>query len=273
MRSEHGLQSVPDTPATPVVLACALTAQQRARLVDALRGRVELRFVDTFADLLRGLKRTIEDIDVVVLPARDDSGTDATRAIREVAAQRPGVAIVVHCPPGSQYSSDLRALAAAGAHQFVFAGIDDVGVTFRAVLSDARRQCSADWVMQQLAPLVPPLLPPIVAAALTHPEEIKVIRDVANALGVHRKTLFNRCERVGFLTPNELIVWARLALVGHALGTTGCTVETIAQELGFTSDTSLRNTIKRYMRMRATDVRANGGLQCVLDALRRRITP
>src|SRR5947207_2949981 len=134
MRSEHGLQSVPETPTTPVVLACALTTQQRARVIDAFRGRAQLRFVDTFTELSRGLKRTIEAIDVIVLPARDDTGADAARAIRDIVAQRPGVAVVVYCPPGSQYSSDLRSLAAAGAHQFVFAGIDDVGITFRAVL-------------------------------------------------------------------------------------------------------------------------------------------
>ena len=131
--------------------------------------------------------------------------------------------------------------------------------------------CAADSVMRQLAPIVPASLHPIVEAALADPTERTTIGQLANARGVHRKTLFNLCERARFLTPSELLTWCRLALVGHYLDTTGCTLETIAIELSFASDTALRNTIKRYTRMRATDLRTRGGVACIVDALQRRI--
>jgi hypothetical protein len=62
-----------------------------------------------------------------------------------------------------------------------------------------------------------------------------------------------------------------LALVAHLLETTGCTIETIANELAFPSDTALRNTMKRYTGRRAGDIRCAGGMACVIAALVERL--
>lgn len=253
------------------VLACPAGTQQRARIIDALRHRAELELVTSMDELRDSLKRTVRQVDSVILPARDVDGSSIERHIREIATQRPNTAIIVYCRAGSQYSSDIRALTAAGVHQFVFAGIDDSGSAFAEVLHSARRHCAADSVMRRLAPLVPTSLHPIVETALSEPAELTTIGSLANARGVHRKTLFNLCDRAKFLTPGELLTWCRLALVGHYLDTTGCTLETIALEMAFASDTALRNTIKRYTRMRGTDLRQSGGVSCVLEALGKRI--
>jgi AraC-like DNA-binding protein len=256
------------------VVACGLDQQQRARVLDAFRSRVGLRFLDSVAEITDALRSSLEGIDVVVLPAVDRPGSAGTieRVVRQIAAERPRVAIVAYCPPGARFSADIRALAAAGVHQFVFAGIDDQGTSFRAVLAQARRGCAADWVMQQLRPIVPPRLHRLLEAILTHPDRVTSIPTLAAELGVHRKTLFNWCERAGFLPPAELLAWARLALVAYHLESTGCTVETIALELSYPSDTALRNTIKRYTGYRASDIRSHGGVGCVLGALVRRLT-
>jgi AraC-like DNA-binding protein len=253
------------------VLAYPAGPQQRARIIDALRHRADVQFTSSMTALLDVLKRSVQQVDTVILPARDVDGSSIERQIREIATQRPNTAIIVYCRAGSQYSADIRALTSAGAHQFVFAGIDDDGSAFAEVLQSARRHCAADSVMRQLAPIVPASLHPIVEAALADPAERTTIIQLANAQGVHRKTLFNWCERARFLTPGELLTWCRLALVGHYLDTTGCTLETIAIEMSFASDTALRNAIKRYTRMRATDLRARGGVTSVVDALRKRI--
>ena len=226
------------------------------------------------ADAARVRERiaTLADtVDVVVLPGHDATGSDAIRAIRQIAVERPRVAIVGYCQAGAQYSTDIRALAAAGVHQFVFAGIDDTGVAFRAVLDDARRQCAAECVMESLGAVVPVMLHPMLEVALAKPHSVTSVPSLAAALGVHRKTVFNRCERAAFLSPAELLTWARLALVAHLLETTGCTIETIANDLGFPSDTALRNTMKRYTGRRAGEIRCSGGLACVLSALAERL--
>jgi methylphosphotriester-DNA--protein-cysteine methyltransferase len=75
----------------------------------------------------------------------------------------------------------------------------------------------------------------------------------------------------GLPPPSELLVWCRLLLVSHLLATTVRTVESVAMELEFPSDTALRNTIKRYTGMRASEVRERGGLVCMLQAFRDRL--
>src|SRR3954453_17735947 len=166
------------------VVACGLDQQQRARVLDAFRSRVGLRFLDSVAEITDALRSSLEGIDVVVLPAVDRPGSAGTieRVARQIAAERPRVAIVAYCPPGARFSADIRALAAAGVHQFVFAGIDDQGTSFRAVLAQARRGCAADWVMQQLRPIVPPRLHRLLEAILTHPDRVTSIPTLAAEL-------------------------------------------------------------------------------------------
>jgi AraC-like DNA-binding protein len=256
------------------VVACGLDQQQRVRVIDAFRSRAALRFIDAIDDLTKELRATLDAVDVVIVPAVDrDGNAGATeRIVRELVIDRPRVAIVAYCSPGARYSMQIRGLTAAGVHQFVFAGIDDHGATFREVLAAARRDCAAAWVMRQMSVIVPPPLHRFVEAILTHPDRVTTIPALASELGVHRKTLFNWCERAAFLPPAELLAWTRLALVAYHLESTGCTVETIALELSYPSDTTLRNTIKRYTGVRASEIRTDGGVARVLASLRRRLS-
>ncbi|HEY2163330.1 MAG TPA: hypothetical protein VGH04_05035, partial [Gemmatimonadaceae bacterium] len=51
------------------------------------------------------------------------------------------------------------------------------------------------------------------------------------------------------------------------LETTACTIERIAIELGYASDTTLRSTIKRYTGQRAGKIRNACGVDAVVSAL------
>jgi AraC-like DNA-binding protein len=252
------------------VLVCTPVPHQQARVRDALRGRARVQFVQSLEQLSRILRARTATVDVVVLPGQEPDH-NTLRMIQEIAAEFPRLAIVAYCRAGSQYSGDLRALAAAGVHQFAFLGIDDTGVAFRNVLETARQRCAADWLMDAFARVVPVALHPVVEAILAKPHAITTVTALANALGVHRKTLFNRCERAHFLPPGELLAWARLAVVAYLLERTECTIQTIANDLSFASDTALRNIVKRYTGLRASDIRANGGTVCFFEAFNARL--
>jgi hypothetical protein len=271
MRGEAPLLSVARASDLPAIVAAAMAMPQRARLVDAFRGRAALHFVDTFPALIAALREQLDAADAVIVPARDGNGAEALSLVPEIARWWPRTAIIAYVGAGAQHSTDIRGLAAAGVHQFVFPGFDDSGVALRAILGAARRQCAADWVMHQLSIVVPVKLHPMVQMALARPDAITTVRGLADALGVQRHTLFNWCVGADFLRPEEVLVWARLALVGYYLETTGTTVETIALELSFPSDTALRNSIKRYTGHRATELRRAGGLGAVVEAFARRV--
>lgn len=271
MRREAELLGVTRAADTPVVFAAAMSMQQRARLVDAFRHRAVLRFLDSFHALSHALREHLDGPDAVVIPARDATGVDALALVGEIARERPRTAIIAYVQAGAQHSTDIRGLAAAGVHQFVFPGFDDSGIALRAILGAARRQCAADWVMHKLWPIVPVKLHPVIQMALARPDVITTVRGLADALGVQRHTLFNWCVQSKFPSPEEVLIWARLSLVAYYLETTGCTVETIALELSFPSDTALRNAMKRYTGHRATELRGPGGLDTVIAALVRRL--
>ena len=271
MRGETSLLSVARASDVPLVLAAAMGMPQRARLVDAFRHRATLQFVDTFQALIAALREQLDAVDAVVVPARDATGAEALSLVPEIARQWPRTAIIAYVGVGAQHSTDIRGLAAAGVHQFIFSGFDDSGIALRAILGAARRQCAADWVMNQLSSIVPVKLHPMVQMALARPDAITTVRSLADAMGVQRHTLYNWCVDARFLRPEEVLIWVRLALVAYYLETTGSTVETIALELSFPSDTALRNCIKRYTSHRATELRRAGGLSDVLAKLERRL--
>ncbi len=273
MQGEDTLLSVPKTRSSlGSVIACINSAQHRARLIDALRNHATVTFTPSLDDLSLLLRASVDTVDVVILPAVDGDHKSSERLVRQIALERPRTALVVWCPPEVQHVADLRAFAAAGVHQFLFGGMHEGGSMLRDVIAAARRGCAAEQVMSSLRSLVPPSLHPMVEVILTHPGEVTSIRAIADALGVDRKTVFNWCEKAKFLPPGELLVWCRLALVAYHLENTGCTIETIALELSYPSDSTLRNTMKRHTGMRASQVRTGGGIAPVMAAFQRRLS-
>src|SRR4051812_21250620 len=212
MHGGAALLSVPgSSEGQQIVIACAATVQQRARIVDVFRGRAALQFVDTPDDVLPVLRSRVEGIDVVILPVSEDSSA-VERVVRQIAMQWPRIPILAYCDSPARCATSIRALTAAGVHEFVLAGVTDQGALFRNVLTAARRGCAAEWVMSRLSPQVPARLRRMVEAILSKPERVATVPALAAELGVHRKTLFNWCDRAKFLPPAELLAWARLAL-------------------------------------------------------------
>jgi AraC-like DNA-binding protein len=236
-----------------------------------LRGRAEIRFAENFGELRELLRHLTGEIGAVIVCPSDRAGMPAATILREIARARPDVPLVAYCRAGVEHSADIRGLAAAGVHEYLFAGIDDSGIALRAVLDSARRECATDAVLQRLGPLLPKRLQTFAEYCLAQPATTKSVAGVASMLGVNRKTLVNHCAQEGCPPPAELIAWCRLVLVAYLLERTDRTVESIALELDFPSDTALRNMMKRYTGLRAIEVRQRGGVACVLDALSRRL--
>jgi len=260
-------------PAPPIrrVLACALDAQQRARLAAALSTRAQTEAVATF-DGLRALLKAPPRVAAVVVGAREPGGESARRIVRELAQAWPTTPIVVYCHTNWRQDTDIRELAASGAHQFVFAGVNDGVLALRAALATARRQSAAERVMHHFAPIVPAPLHHVVEVALTRADAVTEVSALAAALGVHRKTLFNMCRRAKFLGPAELLVWVRLALAAYLLETTRRSIERLANELAYPSPNALRNAFRRRVGRPPSEVRSTDGLQAVLDAFARRVS-
>lgn len=253
-----------------VVFACGLSRSQRAHVADGVGRRATLQQIDSFEELERMLPATSR-CDAVVLAPVDGKGRSALALVERLTREWPDTAIVIFCPSTLDEPPAIRSLVLAGAHQILFEGVHNTAGAVALAVQNARRDSAAETVLARLQPLIPTALQGLAHVVLARPETLTTVESVAAALGVHRKTLVNRCSQHRCLQPAELIMWCRLALVGYFLERSGSTIEGIGILLGFPSHTALRNVMKRYTQLTATEVRERGGLDTVVAALDRRI--
>lgn len=252
----------------PMVFTCAVEAVVAQRVREAMRRLARIESFALFADASSALKCSPMPVAIVVGP--EDAGGNAAVPFVSSLAEYGRVAVVVSCSPGLESSQHIRLLALAGAHEFLFRGVDDHGVALRAVVESAVQACAADRVLLRFLPFVPLRLHPFVRFCVQFPRRALNVTTVASALGIHRKTLFKYAVAEGAPSPGELLAWCRLCLVAEQLELFPFrTIEAIGNDLEFPSSTALRNMIKRYTGMRASEVRRNGGISCVLAAFDR----
>jgi AraC-like DNA-binding protein len=247
------------------VVACVETPQQRAQLVDALRGHATLRIV-AIDEVVASMTATIASPNVVLLSDGLAIAGLVERTVKRIASGWPRTAIVVWTADSGSGVVDLRSLTAAGVHKFLL-GARVSPFSVRAALAEAWQTNAAEQVLLRLQKTFSAELSPIIEQILESPASMTTIRALADAMGIHRRTLFNRCARAG-LHPTDVLGWTRIALVAYHLENTGCTVETIALDLGYPSSATLRNTIKRYTGYRATELRAQGAMVTTITRLR-----
>ena len=263
----HG--HVPTLGGRPVLVALVLGSDERRRLCDAVRNRADVRFVERLDELLTTLRTEEQPILALLVEPRDRDDRQVAGAVRSLRQRLPTLPIIGYCRIGHEHSASIRELAVAGVHELVFRGVDDSGVMLRSVLSSAAHTTVADAMSAELLLLVPVPLHPFIQLCLKSPQHAHSVGGVAGALGVNRKTLVNYCARANLPSPGKLLSWCRLLLAAHYLATTTRTVERIALQLDFASDTALRNMIKRYTGLRAQDLRHGDGASVVLAHLTR----
>ena len=200
-----GGQSTGSDAAEQALIALVRGASERARITDALRARsIEVIFVDRVAELTDAVMRTQRPIAAMVVEVRDADGRALHEVVGGLHAGGSGIPLVAYCRAGAEYSSDIRALVMAGAHQLRFHGINDAGVALRHVLDSANQASVGERAATELMRVVPKKLATFVSHVTRCPDT-KQVADVAEALGYHRKTLVNHCTQADFIPPHELI--------------------------------------------------------------------
>ena len=253
------------------VVACAISREQAAHVQRAVGSRTEVRAFPDFGGGWAFMRSAAIDIEAVLVGDAEMPGRSRSQFVRDVASGYPELPILAYCRAGIEYSSIIRSLVIAGVHELIFVGRDDAGISLRAALDSARRETVASLLLARLSTVLPPDLHRFATAAVTHPAETSSLGALTRVLGVNRKTLLRLCAAHHLPPPSELLMWCRLATVAVMLSKGVRTVESIAYELGFASDTALRNRIKAYTGGRATDLRVADAHLVVLERLELRI--
>ena len=205
-------------------------------------------------------------IGCVLAEARDCRQEPVGPALTALMERHPTVPVLGYCAAGARHAADLRDLARAGVHELVFADIDDHPALLRAKLTRGEEACAAASVLRGIRGLLPPALMSVAEYCVEFPRDSHEITRIASALGVHRKTLVNWCERAGVPPPSALVTWVRLLLAVELLRSPGQSVERIANALEFASATALRNLCRRYLDLRPTELRTSAGRQAAYRA-------
>lgn len=248
----------------PDVVALVIARERQARLRGGLRGRAELRLVVRCRDVASAYQPA--PIGAALLELRDVDGTPTPptmRRLRDDFPRTPVIALALPSTPGHE----LIAAARAGANGLVLQGIEDAGAALTAALEHASDECAARHVLAALASTLTPDAQSILEYCLTQARRALSVDEVADALGINRKTLGRRLVRGGLPGPLALIGWCRLLVAARALENRGRTLEDVALELEFSGAAGLRNMLTRYTGLRPNEVRSRGGFDAVLDAL------
>ena len=251
------------------ILGCVADARMRSRLEVALRGHAPIEWFDTFVAIRAALDHE-RRICTVLVGMHDSRGESAATFATALRAEGRGAAIVACCDLNSNGLQPVSELAVAGVHDVLFTGLNDDGHSARMIIFGACLGGAGDVVMSAISPSIPTALLRFVELAARRPRDLRRVGEVAEALGISRQTLGRWCRVHKFIGPEELLMWVRLLLVASLLEATDQTLESIAYEMQYGSPTALRNRIREYAGLKATDLR-QGGLRQMLDAFHRRI--
>jgi AraC-like DNA-binding protein len=240
-----------------LIFGCVASPLRRRKLESSLRDAAVIRWFNSFVDLREGLETEIERVIVAVVDMEDPTGASAHGFARALADRHPGIGVVVYRHGRGDSEADVCMLGAAGVHDILLDGVTDEGFVARTIILDACRRGAADLVMQELRNVLPDRLLPFADATVRNPSKGSIVK-IAQHLNVHRQTPNTWCKKERYLRPEELLVWCRLLLVAAMLELTARTLDSIAIELDYASATSLRNQIKNYTGMTATQIRGTG---------------
>ncbi|GJG86288.1 hypothetical protein tb265_14690 [Gemmatimonadetes bacterium T265] len=167
--------------------------------------------------------------------------------------------VIGHVAAQPGISADVLALARAGVHELVVAGLDDVAHVLRTTLARAARRSTAERVLADIMPLVPVAALPVLRYCLEHTTAAPDVPALARALGVSRQTLAARMRAAGLPGPRALSVWCRLLLAAELLAGEGRSVDQVALTLDFASANAFRNLLRRYADLGPADLRRDSG--------------
>jgi len=255
---------MPRSPTAParseepqLIFGCVESPLRRRKLESSLREAATIRWFHSFVDLREALELEVQRVIVAVVDMIDPTGASAYGFARSLAEHYPGIGLVVYRRMVADSQAEVCQLGAAGVHDILIDGVTDEGYLARSIVLDACRRGAADLVMQELKKVLPERLYLFADAAVRNPAKGSIVQ-IAQHLNVHRQTPNTWCKKERYLRPEEVLMWCRLLLVAAMLELTSRTLDSIAIELDYASATSLRNQLKNYTGMTATQIRATG---------------
>ncbi len=239
----------------------------RERVRKAGLQKFEIQQVTTWTDLREAVQESAPGALVVVDPHADANGHGTlSPALHAFLLDFPSTTVLAALDVRPE---DFRHLLTLGAW-----GIADLICLEQDATAEAIGQLLLSVSGMRLRALLEELLPPttpgrarsILLIAADAVSSGGHATDLADALGVTRRTLLRWCEDAGLPAPRRIMTWMRILLAAEMLDEPGRTVASIAFACGYASDTALRTTLTMQLGKTPKALRQEGAFMAASQA-------
>lgn len=188
----------------------------------------------------------------------DGDAAGPSPALRGLLEGYPSMPIVVAMALAPERHEDLRTLGRWGVVQVVTLGHDDTVHAIARRLRGARGRPMRALLEQVLPPETSGRARAIIDCAADVVTVGGHGSDLADALGLSRRTLLRWSERAGLPPPRRLLAWMRILLACELLDDPERTVLSVARGAGYASDSGLRRITQKFLGASPSDLRDEG---------------
>ena len=211
------------------------------------------------------------DVLGLVVDTTDEDGRPTAPSADQIRQEHPKLPILLWC----------RREEAAGRAFQALCEVSATGVLFREPGEQEERTLAQlvprgtlkyhDWIEALLERRVPPSLRAVVGAALHQANAQLTVPELAQRLGMPRRTLSQHLNREHFPPAQVLLEWNRVLGAAWDLESRSESVERIAHDHGFSSAGALRTVLKRWTNDVPKDLRKSESFGWVLRCFDRRL--
>ncbi len=222
----------------------------------------DLAWAESWRDLYRAVRK--QPVAAVIADIHAESRKDGALRVYRFTQRYPLTPVVAW---GEMDGRELFRVGKAGAAEVVVSREADDPELVSGVLESALRRGIPSMLHERLrGQLAEEPLELLTYAAAHIPAHIQV-PGLASAFGMSVSTLERRCERWGLPTPGRMLLWLRVLFGLRWLLEPGRSVESVAEQLGYSSGAAFRRAIKATIGGRPSPLRTPTGFQRAVDAL------
>ena len=163
---------------------------------------------------------------------------------------------------------ELLEVARSGVQEIVRDGFDELRHTFSVIMASASQRAVGAQISRQLADVVPHRVRPLLEYALEHASDFLDREAFAAVFGVTGRTVQSRLRACGLPPTRAFLTWCRLLVASALLDQPGHTLDTVAEQIGFSEGHHLGNTLKRYTGEGVNRLREGGALAVTSQSFR-----
>ena len=245
----------------PLIAALLPNPSDRHSLRAAAPGH-DVTWADTWRELHQAVRRS--PVAAVVADIHAESRKDGALRVLRFAQRYPLTPVVAW---GELDGRELFRVGKAGAAEVVVAWEADDPELVAGVLRSALQRGIPAALDARLRQGLDPAATGLVLYAAEHiPAQIRV-PELAASFGMSVSTLERRCEQWHLPTPGRLLLWLRVLYGLRWLLEPGRSVESVADQLGYSSGAAFRRAIKATVGGRPSPLRTPDGFAAAVEAM------